>query len=88
MKRLNKMSDEELAAYMEGVLSAEVLKKVRDDMDVDMFELLHVAIRAGELMPASRLSPFAWTPNVRGYQADSDSALPLAGFSGPEHDDD
>ena len=88
MKRLNKLSNEELAAYMEGFLSAEVLKKVRDDMDVDMFELLRVAISAGELMPASRPTPFAWPVNAREYKAVSEASLPLAGFTGREHDDD
>ena len=88
MKRLNKLSDEELAAYIEGILSTEILEKSRDDMDVAMFELLHVAMRAGACMPRPQTSPFSWGITAASYKVPSDSPLLLAGFVGLEHDDE
>lgn len=89
MKRLKKLSDEELAAYIEGVLSVEILEKSRDDMDVDMFELLQVAMRAGACMQMPiQAPPMAWGMNVRAYKAVSEPALLLTGFSGLDADDE
>lgn len=93
MKQLNKLSDEELAAYMESILSSETFAKSRDDMDVDTFEVLNVAIKARGAREADlgdMLSmPMCYTASSVAYDADLHS-LPLAGFTGDNcaEDDD
>lgn len=95
MKRLNKLSDEELAAYMEGILSPEILGQSRDDMDVDTFEVLNVAVRARGLK--SSLSdecspmPFSAYYSPASVYEDREQSMPLAGFTGdglPDDDDE
>lgn len=95
MKRLNKLSDEELAAYMEGILSPEILGKSRDDMDVDTFEVLNVAIRArglkSSLSDESSSVPFPAYFSPASLYEDREQSMPLAGFTGdglPDDDDD
>lgn len=95
MKRLNKLSDEELAAYMEGILSPEILGKSRDDMDVDTFEVLNVAIRARGLKSSfsdeCSSVPFPAYFSPASLYEDREQSMPLAGFTGdglPDDDDE
>lgn len=92
MKRLNKLSDEELAAYMEGILSPEILGQSRDDMDVDTFEVLNVAIRArglkSSLSDESSPMPFPAYYTPASVYEDREHSMPLAGFTGDGLNDD
>ena len=46
MKQYNKISDEELAAYLEGMLSCEDTARIDSAMDIDTLEVLGVAGKA------------------------------------------
>lgn len=46
MKQFNIISDEELAAYLDGMLSEEDIAKVDNTMDIDTFEILSVSRQA------------------------------------------
>lgn len=46
MKQFNKISDEELAAYLEGMLSEQDTAKVDNAMDIDTLEILSVSRQA------------------------------------------
>ena len=46
MKRLNKISDEELAAYLDGMLSNDGVSRIDAAMDIDTFEVLNASRRA------------------------------------------
>ncbi|MBE6418499.1 MAG: hypothetical protein E7031_00005 [Akkermansiaceae bacterium] len=84
MKHLTKLSDEELAAYMEGIFSPDFLAKSRDDMDVDTFELLRVALQVRALQHRDIAAPHPWVMHSMAYDAYTDAELPLAGFTGGE----
>lgn len=46
MGRFSKLSDEELAVYLDGILSGECTLQESGTMDVDTFELLNVSRKA------------------------------------------
>ena len=46
MKQFNKISDEELAAYLEGMLSDKESAMVDAAMDIDTLEILNVSRKA------------------------------------------
>ena len=61
MKQYNKISDEELAAYLEGMLSCEDTARIDSAMDIDTLEVLGVA---GKRLMNSR--PTMWYPFLLG----------------------
>lgn len=46
MAKINRISDEELAAYLEGLLSENDSETVKTAMDFDTFEVLNVSRKA------------------------------------------
>ncbi len=96
MKQFNKISDEELAAYMENMLSSDDFSQLSGEMDLDTFEVLKASRRAIDEMPSKTISLPPWTDvagcsgfndynNACCISADADcSSLPMAGFLGEE----
>lgn len=93
MKQFNRISDEELAAYLDGMLSDREAAKVDAAMDVDVFEVLNVSRKAMDGFPAENVIPFpSWdTVDSPSVQPDYEP-LAKAGFLGEdnvgEHCDD
>ena len=46
MKQFNKISDEELAAYLDGMLSNDGVSRIDAVMDIDTFEVLNASRKA------------------------------------------
>ena len=55
MKQFNKISDEELAAYLEGMLSDKESAMVDAAMDIDTLEVLNVSRKALDEFPADNV---------------------------------
>ena len=55
MKPYNKISDEELAAYLEGMLSSEDAARIDAAMNVDTLEVLSVAGKALDEFPSDNV---------------------------------
>lgn len=88
MKELNGISDEELAAYMENVLSDRETERIDRTMDVDTMEVLGVSRRAmnefgngNEVELPDWGSVCAETADIRPLYA----PLAMAGFLGDEN---
>ena len=85
MKQFNKISDEELAAYLEGMLSEQDTAKVDNAMDIDTLEILSVSRQA---MNEFHMDTVIELPSWKNVSAASASIRPLyeplamAGFLG------
>ena len=85
MKQFNKISDEELAAYLEGMLSEQDTAKVDNAMDIDTLEILSVSRQA---MNEFHKDTVIELPSWKNVSAASASIRPLyeplamAGFLG------
>ncbi len=85
MKQFNKISDEELAAYLEGMLSEQDTAKVDNTMDIDTLEILSVSRQA---MNEFHKGTVIELPSWKNVSAASASIRPLyeplamAGFLG------
>ena len=55
MKQFNKISDEELAAYLEGMLSDKESAMVDAAMDIDTLEILNVSRKAIDEFPSDNV---------------------------------
>ena len=55
MAKFNKISDEELAAYLEGMLSEENSARVDAAMDIDTLEVLNVSRKALDEFPTDNV---------------------------------
>ena len=55
MKQFNKISDEELAAYLEGMLSDKESAMVDAAMDLDTLEILNVSRRVIDEFPSENV---------------------------------
>lgn len=82
MGRFNKLSDEELALYLDGILSGECTLQEAGTMDVDTFELLNVSRKA------LNGSPVAEVIQLPSWDTASETVRPMyeplamAGFLG------
>lgn len=89
MTQFNKISDEELAAYLEGILSDEGSARVEAAMDMDMFEILNVSRRAMAESPAeSAITLPTWENVDAALVHPMYEPLAMAGFLGENHTDE
>ncbi len=90
MERFYKISDEELAAYLEGMLSEKDTAKVDDAMDIDTLEVLSVSCQAMDESPKDNVILPLW----KNMSVASVSIRPLheplamAGFLGDYNSDE
>lgn len=90
MKRFNKISDEELAAYLDGMLSNDGVSRIDAVMDIDTFEVLNASRRAvNEFSSENAVSLPSWdnvaaTPIRPMYY----EPLAMAGFLGDSNADE
>lgn len=89
MKQFNKISDEELAAYLEGMLPDEESTKVDASMDIDTLEILNVSRKAIDEFPSDNVITLpSWenvaVPSIRPMY----EPLAMAGFLGDSNADE
>jgi hypothetical protein len=83
MKKINKISDEELAAYLEGMLSDKESAMVDAAMDIDTLEILNVSRRAIDEFPADNvISLPSWDNVAVASIRPMYEPLAMAGFLG------
>lgn len=91
MKQLDKISDEELAAYLESMLSEKESVDINNAMDIDTLEVLSVSRQA---MNEFQKGNVIELPSWKNISAASASIRPLyeplamAGFLGENNSDD
>ena len=89
MKQFNKISDEELAAYLEGKLSDKESAQVDATMDFDTFEVLNVARKAmGEFPTDNVFSLPSWDNVTATSVRPMYKPLAMAGFLGENNMDE
>lgn len=89
MKQFNKISDEELAAYLEGMLSEKESVKIEAAMDIDALEVLNVSRKAIDKFPSDNVVSL---PSWENVAATSENRLyeplAMAGFLGDSNADE
>ena len=91
MTKCNKISDEELAAYLEDMLTGKDITKMNQEMDLDTFEVLNVSRQALDYFPSDKIIDL---PSWDNFDASSAAIEPLykplamAGFLGVINTDD
>lgn len=89
MKQFNKISDEELAAYLEGMLSDKESAMVDAAMDIDTLEILNVSRRAiDEFPPENVISLPSWGNVSATSIRPMYEPLAMAGFLGDSNADE
>lgn len=89
MKQFNKISDEELAAYLEGMLSDKESAMVDAAMDIDTFEILNVSRKAlDEFSTDNVISLPSWDNVVAASIRPMYEPLAMAGFLGDSNADE
>ena len=89
MKKFNKISDEELAAYLEGMLSDKESAMVDAAMDIDTFEILNVSRRAIDEFPSENvISLPSWENVAAASIRPMYEPLAMAGFLGDSNVDE
>ena len=89
MKQLNKISDEELAAYLEGMLSDKESAMVDAAMDIDTFEILNVSRKALDEFPTDNvISLPSWDNVAAASIRPMYEPLAMAGFLGDSNADE
>ncbi len=89
MKQFNKISDEELAAYLEGMLSDKESAKVDAAMDIDTLEILNVSRKAIEEFPSDNvISLPSWGNVAAASIRPMYEPLAMAGFLGDSNADE
>lgn len=89
MKQFNKISDEELAAYLEGMLSDKESAMVDAAMDIDMLEILNVSRKALDEFPTDNvISLPSWDNVVAASIRPMYEPLAMAGFLGDSNADE
>ncbi|MCM1176197.1 MAG: hypothetical protein NC335_00420 [Bacteroides sp.] len=89
MKQFNKISDEELAAYLEVMLSDKESANVDAVMDVDTLEILNVSCKAmGEFPSDNVISLPSWENVAASSISPMSEPLAIAGFLGDNISDD
>ena len=89
MKQFNKISDEELAAYLEGMLSDKESAMVDAAMDIDTFEILNVSRKALDEFPSDNVISLPSWNNVAAVSIrPMYEPLAMAGFLGESNADE
>ena len=89
MKQLNKISDEELAAYLEGMLSDKESAMIDAAMDIDTFEILNVSRKAIDEFPSDNVITLPSWGNVAATTIrPMYEPLAMAGFLGDSNADE
>lgn len=89
MKHFNKISDEELAAFLEGMLPGDNSQRVDSFMDVDTLEVMSVARKALDQFPSEKVIQLpTWDNNSPVTLPTIYSPLAMAGFLGDSNADD
>ena len=89
MKQFNKISDEELAAYLEGMLSDKESAMVDAAMDVDTLEILNVSRKALDEFPTDNIISLPSWENVAAASIrPMYEPLAMAGFLGDSNADE
>jgi len=89
MKQFNKISDEELAAYLEGMLSDNESAMVDVAMDVDTLEILNVSRKAMDEFPSDNVISLPSWGNVAATSIrPMYEPLAMAGFLGDSNTDE
>ena len=83
MKQSDKMSDEALAAYLEGMFPKQSFPQAGATMDIDTFEVLNVSYKAlEELSTGNVIHLPSWNEITKISLGDSFQPLAMAGFLG------
>ncbi len=90
MKNINKkISDEELAAYLDGMLSDDALAKVEGAMDIEMLEVVNVSRKAINEFPLDNvISLPSWGNVAAASIRPMYEPLAMAGFLGDSNADE
>lgn len=89
MKHYNKISDEELAAYLEGMLSEGDSAKVDAFMDLDTLEVLNVAKKGLDKFPSGKVIQLpSWNNMPIASPQQTYTPLAMAGFLGDSNADE
>ena len=89
MKQFNKISDEELAAYLEGMLSDKESAMVDAAMDIDTFEILNVSRKALDAFPTDNvISLPSWDNVAAASIRPMHEPFAIAGFLGDSNADE
>lgn len=89
MKQFNKISDEALAAYLEGMLSDKESTMVDAAMDVDTLEILNVSRKALDEFPTDNIISLPSWENVAAASIrPMYEPLAMAGFLGDSNADE
>lgn len=89
MKQFNKISDEELAAYLEGMLSDKESAMIDAAMDIDTFEILNVSRKALDEFPTDNvISLPSWDNVAAASIRPMCEPLAMAGFLGDSNADE
>lgn len=83
MKQFNKISDEELAAYLEDMLSEKEYARIDAAMDIDTLEILNVSRKAIDEFPSESVISLPSWKNVEAASIrPMYEPLAMAGFLG------
>lgn len=89
MKQFNKISDEELAAYLEGMLPDKESAKVDAAMDIDTLEILNASRMALDEFPTDNVISLPSWENVAAASIQPMyEPLAMAGFLGDSNVDE
>ena len=89
MKQFNKISDEELAAYLEGMLSDKESAEIDAAMDIDTLEILNVSRRAIDEFPSDNVITLpSWNNVAAASIRPMYEPLAMAGFLGDSNVDE
>ena len=89
MKQFNKISDEELAAYIEGMLSEKESARIDAAMDIDTLEILNVSRKALDEFPTDNIISLPSWKNVAAASIrPMYEPLAMAGFLGDSNADE
>lgn len=89
MKQFNKISDEELAAYIEGMLSEKESARIDAAMDIDTLEILNVSRKAMDEFPSDNVITLPSWENVAAASIrPMYEPLAMAGFLGDSNADE
>ena len=89
MKQFNKISDEALAAYLEGMLSDKESAMVDAAMDIDTLEILNVSRKALDEFPTDNvISLPSWDNVAVASTRPMYEPLAMAGFLGDSNADE
>lgn len=88
MKKFNKISDEELAAYLEGMLSEKQSARIDAAMDIDTLEILNVSRKAiGEFPSDNVITLPSWRNVAAASIHQMYGPLAMVGFLGDSNAD-